>query len=599
MRKLFIPTKLLFFFLLSNLYAQNTATLLALANEYYNDGEYEKAIEYYDKLVRQNPEGNVFYFRQIFSSYSELGNYAEGIKYFKKQKGKYHYVAKIFLGALLEKQGNLPNAEKIYNEVLSEIPQTRLDVINAANAFTYIGKVQYAIRAYDIFPDSKEFLVPKARLYFYDKNFKKGVLLLLQAAKSNNISYEQVRNFVLNSVREDNIEEIEKALLQLAQEYPREVYLRKLMYHFYSSQGFWREAFEQAKALEKLDKHIICGTYLQDFATLALQNEQEKLAEKSYNEILKKCKNTSSVYLKSLIQLNNIRLDKVLKKQNKDSLLLRQSLNGALSLLKEYGYSSSLLPIYQKVAEIYAFFTPHKDSALYYLNQALSLKLPYEKKAETQLLKAKILLMNDEISQARIVLSEIMKNYRGTEVGTRAKFEFAKLNYYTGNFETAKARASTLKDNPFELIANDAIRLYLLLQDNLGFDSTQAPLKTFAKAQLLTEQYQYGQALDSLDSLQVKYPGHPIQDDIRWQKFFVFKQMQDTARMIFYLENLLREFPTSIWADNAAFELGKIYEKQGDKEKAKEYYLKILKEYSSSIFTKPARIRLRALRKVG
>ncbi len=594
MRKPFILTKLFFFFFFLNFYAQNTSTLLALANEYYNDGEYEKAIVYYDKLVKQNSEGVSFYFRQIFTAYSEMQNYNEGIKYFKKQGSSYGYLAKIYLGALLEKSGETEKAEKLYQEVLREIPSTRLDIINSANAFTYIGKIDYAIATYDLFPDKKTFLVPKARLYFYQKEFKKGIFLLLKALKNNEITYEQTRNFVLNSVREDNVEEIEKALLQLAQEYPKELYLRKLMFHFYTSQGMWRESLEQAKALHRLDARG--GLYLKEFANLAIQNDKTELAEKAYREILKDGKN-SPIYIETLINLNALQLDKALKKREKDSLFLRQTLNNALQVLRIYGNSLQAVPIYKKVAELYAYFTPHKDSALTILNQALALSLPFEKKAEIQLFKAKILLLTDRISESKLILSEVMKNYRGTEIGTRAKYEFAKLNYYTGNFETAKARASTLKDNPFELIANDAIRLYLLLQDNLGFDSTQAPLKTFAKAQLLSEQYQFRQALDSLDTLQLKYPQHPIQDDVIWQKFIIYKQMQDTARMIFYLEKLLQEHSQSIWADNASYVLATIYEAQGNKEKAKEFYLKILKEYPSSIFTKPARIRLRKLRK--
>ena len=64
-----------------------------------------------------------------------------------------------------------------------------------------------------------------------------------------------------------------------------------------------------------------------------------------------------------------------------------------------------------------------------------------------------------------------------------------------------------------------------------------------------------------------------------------------------YLLKIIDEFPTSILADNALFQLASLYENQVlDLEKAKTYYEKIILEYPDSIFTIVARKRYRYLR---
>ena len=66
---------------------------------------------------------------------------------------------------------------------------------------------------------------------------------------------------------------------------------------------------------------------------------------------------------------------------------------------------------------------------------------------------------------------------------------------------------------------------------------------------------------------------------------------------VVYLEDLLKYFSEDILADDALFQLGDIYENQlKDKEKAAEYYKRILFDYKGSLFVVEARKRFRAIR---
>ena len=59
----------------------------------------------------------------------------------------------------------------------------------------------------------------------------------------------------------------------------------------------------------------------------------------------------------------------------------------------------------------------------------------------------------------------------------------------------------------------------------------------------------------------------------------------------------MEEHSYSLWADDAVFMLGDIYENQlQDKEKAKVYYQKIITDYAGSLWINEARKRFRLLR---
>ncbi|MCF8417087.1 MAG: hypothetical protein K9G40_12645 [Crocinitomicaceae bacterium] len=63
------------------------------------------------------------------------------------------------------------------------------------------------------------------------------------------------------------------------------------------------------------------------------------------------------------------------------------------------------------------------------------------------------------------------------------------------------------------------------------------------------------------------------------------------------MEELLKYYSEDILADDAVFQLGKIYEIHlNDKEKVVEYYKTSLFEYRGSLYTEKARKRFRAIR---
>ena len=88
-----------FFFLPSNLFAQNSQDL-ALADEYYEQGEYEKAIQYYEKIAKKNPSASYIY-----------TNYLDAMLRLEKLKDAEKYIEKCLKERPLDPKMNIDYAK--------------------------------------------------------------------------------------------------------------------------------------------------------------------------------------------------------------------------------------------------------------------------------------------------------------------------------------------------------------------------------------------------------------------------------------------------------------------------------------------------------
>ncbi len=119
----------------------------------------------------------------------------------------------------------------------------------------------------------------------------------------------------------------------------------------------------------------------------------------------------------------------------------------------------------------------------------------------------------------------------------------------------------------------------------------------FAKADLLLEQHQFEKAFELYDSITTAFPAHGLVDEVLLRKAQAMKYQGKWEEAISYLDKIYTYHKYDILSDDAAFQMAEIYELNLDnKEKAIEYYKKILFECKGSLLTVEARKRFRALR---
>jgi len=103
--------------------------------------------------------------------------------------------------------------------------------------------------------------------------------------------------------------------------------------------------------------------------------------------------------------------------------------------------------------------------------------------------------------------------------------------------------------------------------------------------------------LRTLDSIDKKFPGNSLTDDILMAKARLFIQQKEYAGAVPLLKEIADQHSFGLWADDAVFMLGDIYENYlHDKQQAKIYYQKIISDYAGSLWISEARKRFRLLR---
>ena len=199
---------------------------------------------------------------------------------------------------------------------------------------------------------------------------------------------------------------------------------------------------------------------------------------------------------------------------------------------------------------------------------------------------------------ATLLYSQVDKAFKTDVLGQEAKFRNAKLSYYQGDFDWAKAQLDVLKAATSDLMANDALSLSLLIGDNSSDgDTLQTTLHMYSRADLLLFQNQYDQALFVLDSIKMKFPSSTLNDDVLFKKAQIMQKMgkNDTAAQ--YFQEIINLYSNDILADDALFSLAQLNENAfNNKEKAMEMYQELMTKYPSSIFVVEARKKFRSLR---
>src|SRR5690606_20022100 len=117
-----------------------------LAEHYYSEGEFDKALTYYQKLYEQND--SKFYFDRYLICLEQTGELKEVEKLLKKASSssadRQEYT--IRLATFYEEHGEPSKADKIYEELVASVGANARDVIALYNSFKAQGKNDYAFR---------------------------------------------------------------------------------------------------------------------------------------------------------------------------------------------------------------------------------------------------------------------------------------------------------------------------------------------------------------------------------------------------------------------------------------------------------------------
>lgn len=580
-----------------NLPAQNNDEKLAA--QYFSEKEYGKAADIYEDLARRQPE-SVYYYDNLLQCYVLMQDFRSAEKLVDKRIRKNELVYGYLVDrAYLYHLQNMPDKrDKVFSELLQMKLGSESDAENLANGFIkrkfYDQAIQTYLKARKEFRNDALFGFELSDLYFSSNKLKEGIDELVRQAGSDEYVIQDVKNkLVISFSKMSDYRVLADVLLLKLQHKPDNKAYNELLIWAFTQQKDWEGAFIQAKAVDKRMK--MQGGQLLQLASVMVANDEYTVAIKCF-EYVKTV--GSEMYLYQARQgLLNCGMLQVRTMNGGTVESLRLLEKEYIEFLKE-GPNWQNAQQMEELAELYVYYLHEPVKGISQLNTILSIPGVNPKlAARCKLDLGDAQLIIGETWEADLLYKQVEKAFNTDALGQEAKFRYARLCYFRGDFEWCQAQLDVLKGATSQLISNNAMRLWLIIQDNLGLDSTGDALKLYANADLLIFQNKLDGASALLDEIPVKFPGHTLTDEIYYAKAQIAeKQMHYQDAEIFYLK-IARDFSTDILADNALFNLAQLYEfKLNDTAKAKKMYENIILNYTGSLYANEARKRFRILR---
>lgn len=588
MKKLLI---LIFLVFTLTAYSQNEQ----LAQNYFEKGEFEKALSIYQDIEKKQPH-NTFFIQKIAASYQQLQQYANAEKYLleKLKRLPQQPLLYVELGYNYQLQKNQGKADSYYKMAWDEVAGNPGHVYAVANAFEQKVLVKEALKTYEIGQATNpnmNFDYQMALLQGQLGNTDMMIEKLLSYAYVNQQNLPLVQNQLTRFMNEEQNEafvtSLRKALLLNTQK-NQDVFWNQFMSWFFVQQKDYGKAFIQEKAIFKRNPEFFPN--IVNLARLSVMERETVTAKEILTFILS---NTQDTDLQ--IQAHNFLLDLDIEAaQEKDYPAIKQRID---ALLAQYGTITTSLQLQLQKAEFAAFYLKDTKTATAVLNDALKLPLNKYQAAEVKMKLSDILLLDEKFNQAIIYYAQIEEDLKNDAVGHEASLKVAKASYYKGDFEWAQKQLGVLKSSVSQLIANDALEIFLLITDNTVEDSTQTALKKFAKADFKLYQNKKAEALAQFKDIIANDKTSTIQDVtlLRIGEIYDGQGQYDLALQSY--QQIIDKYADGIYIDEALFFSAEIYNKKlNDPEKAKALYEKVLFSHQDSIYFIEARKQFRLLR---
>jgi len=572
-----------------------------LAQQYFADGEFEKASVLYKRLFSKNNR-NDYYLNRFMDCMLSLEKYSEAEKVIKKQLKKNPKQVQLYVtyGNIYERQYKDYEAVEQYEKAIKKMPADRFSITRLANAFINLTKYELAIQTYEkganILKDQNIFAYNLGDLYRRKGDTEKMILNYLNSLAHNPNRLNSMKTLFQRYLSEDDFLELQTQLYTRIQDNDEVVAYPELLTWVFIQKKDYKNALRQVKALDRRLKEN--GGRIYRLAEIAANDKDYDAAIVAYNYIVREKGKMSSYYIESKRESLTCKRKKLVEGFDYTDQDLKTLEAEYQFFLNEFGKRKSTASIVAELADLEAFYLNDLDKAIFLLQEMIEYRgLNRYILAKGKLSLADFYLMKGEVWESTLLYSQVDKEFKDDILGHEARFRNAKLSYYSGDYQWAQAQFDILKASTSKLIANDALDLSIFIMDNLGLDTIATPIMMYSNAELLVFQNRFEDAFIKLDSLQTMFPGHTLQDDMLYLEANILVKKREYQKAETIYQKIINEHLEEIRADNAMFELANLYENQlNNLEKAQALYERIFIDFSGSTFAVESRKRFRKLR---
>lgn len=587
MRSLLLFFSCLFSFWVS---AQNEQ----LALDYFEKGEFEKAVTLFEEIHTKQPS-NLFSFEKLLNCYRQLQQFDKAESLIEKRKQKYNQpTMQVELGYNFQLQKQQDKANKYYQLALDEIQKEPNYAYQLGSNFEKKTLLDWALKAYELgqkLNPNLNFDYQMALLQGQMGNVELMIDKLFDYAYAKPEFTPTVQSFLSRFLMENSNESfpayVKKTLLIRTQKTP-DIFWNQFLSWFYVQQKEYDKAFVQERAIYKRNPESFYE--IVTLAQLAIEDNQDETAKTILGFILE---NTSDAGLQ--MQAHHFLMQ--LKIENATAKEYPQIQLELQELVKKFGVSPYSLKLQLLLANFEAFYRNQPKNAIEQLQKTLELPLNLREAAAVKMELADIMVYDEKFNQAILYYAQIEDNLKNDELAHEASMKMAKANYYKADFEWTLQQVKNLKQSSSLLIANDAIELFMLIQDNSVEDSTKTALTAFAKADLKLYQKKKEEALQAFLTILEKHKGESIQDITLLRIAQIYEQKKQFDLALNYYNKILTDHADGIFVDEALYFSAEIYRIElNQPEKAKPLYERMVLNHPDSIYFTNSRMNYRILR---
>lgn len=565
-----------------------------LAQNYYDRGEFEKAVVSYEELLKNNP-GNSLFFQRTVECYQQLQQFDKAEKALQARLEKFKQSNLLIeLGYNYQLQKDESKAKKYYEQAIDKISKNVNEAYGIGFAFERKSLLDYALLAYKTATEIEPRLTFNSQMaVIYGQQGKTDLMIetyLIEAYQNPQnlpLIQSQLSRFMNEDADETFNDTLRKSLLLRAQK-TQDIFWNDFLSWFFIQQKEYGKAFIQQKAIYKREPESFSN--IVNLGQMAIEDNDQEAATEILTFVLQ---NTNDIDL--IIQANSYLMEmKIENSQEKEYAAISQELD---KLITEFGVSPYTLPLLRLQANFSAFQLKKPEQAKTILKNVMEMDLSRNQTAEVKMELADILLFEEKFNQALIYYSQVENDMSGDVLGQEASLKTAKTSYYKADFEWANHQLKVLKSASTQLIANDALDLFLLISDNTVEDSTQTALKKFARADFLLYQNKKQESLAQFQLILKEHKGEEIEAVTLLRIGKIYEKLGDFNKALENYEAIITNHKDGIYIDEALYFSAEIYaDHLKDNEKAKPLYEKVILNHEDSIYSVEARKKYRQLR---
>lgn len=496
-------------------------------------------------------------------------------------------------------EGKKAKADKVFNEVLRDLPNNKSVILNTAYMLRSRMLYDYALevlsKGAEINTEGEKFYMERASICQSMNNYQQAFEYYFLELEVHPENYGTVKNrfqtLLLYDVNKSIADEMRIALLQKNQEHPDNDEYAKLLIWYALQDEDYDIALAQCKSLDRRNNDQ--DGQIVNIARICLNNGQYELAKEGFEYVIAKGK-INPFYGNAVIgaiETENERCQANPKTERKAYERLSRRIQDAYDDVGSNEYPD-LAVIH---ADIMAYHLDQSAEAIELLQQAIELTNNKIQQSNLKLKLADIYLFNDEVWEATLLYSQVDKSMKEEPLGHEARFRNARLRYFIGEFAWAQTQLNVLKAATSKLIANDAMSLALIISDNLEYDTTGTELRRVARADYKVYQHKEEKALLILDSICAD--GNEVSKPHALCRIAEIKEANHDFMLAdsLYLR-VVNEFPDSYMADDALMHAALIEDQHLKlRDAAKQHYEQLIDQYPTSLYTAQAKKNYRKL----